>query len=362
MRKKRRYVLYYCLFTLLAAAALLAAARLSAGFAEWYARSIYPLFPHSLGRIFSPLPFSVAELLLTALAAGLCAFIIYSLFMLVRGRAARTLLRRRWRALGPRLAVACCSLLLMYILTCGINYSRLPLAQALGLETRPSSAQELRQLYSLLCQEAAIAAEGIQTDAQGFFELASAPREQGRLAMRRLGGNYAPLKAYYPLPKPVFFSTGLSYLHIAGIYSPFTIEANYNRDMPPSDIPYSICHELAHLGCFMREDEANFIAYLACRESGNSDFHYSGLLNALSYVLNALYGEMAAEEYRGLIRELPEQMRRDLQQNAAYWQGFAGPAAEISQSVNDIYLKANDQPQGVKSYGRMVDLLIAYYL
>ena len=29
--------------------------------------------------------------------------------------------------------------------------------------------------------------------------------------------------------------------------------------------------------------------------------------------------------------------------------------------VNDSYLKANGQADGVKSYNRMVDLLVAYY-
>lgn len=34
---------------------------------------------------------------------------------------------------------------------------------------------------------------------------------------------------------------------------------------------------------------------------------------------------------------------------------------EISNSVNNTYLKANGQEDGVKSYGRMVDLLLAEY-
>ena len=41
------------------------------------------------------------------------------------------------------------------------------------------------------------------------------------------------------------------------------------------------------------------------------------------------------------------------------WKQFEGPAAEISSAVNDAYLKANRQEEGVKSYGRMVDLLLA---
>ena len=35
-------------------------------------------------------------------------------------------------------------------------------------------------------------------------------------------------------------------------------------------------------------------------------------------------------------------------------------AKEVSDKVNDTYLKLNDQQDGVRSYGKMVDLLLAY--
>ena len=362
MNKKNRSILFYCLFALLASAALLVAARFKAGFAEGYARNIFPFFPYTIGRLFSPLPFSVAELLLAALAVGLGALFVYNIVMMIKGPAARAKLRRFWRALEPRLAVFCCSLLLIYTLTCGINYSRASVAVTLGLQPRPCSQQDLRLLVFLLSEETSQAAMEIHTDSEGYFSLPKDPREPARAAMRRVGGAYEPLYAFYPRPKPVVFSLGLSYLNIAGIYSPFTVEANYNRLMPPSDIPFSICHELAHLGGYAREDEANFIAFFACRVSGDSDFVYSSLLNALTYVLNALYTEIPPAQYRELYQELPAQAQRDLQNNADYWHNFRGPAAELSRSVNDMYLKANNQPEGVKSYGRMVDLLAAYYI
>jgi hypothetical protein len=35
--------------------------------------------------------------------------------------------------------------------------------------------------------------------------------------------------------------------------------------------------------------------------------------------------------------------------------------SEVASRANDIYLKTNAQEDGVKSYGRMIDLLIAEY-
>ena len=52
--------------------------------------------------------------------------------------------------------------------------------------------------------------------------------------------------------------------------------------------------------------------------------------------------------------------KEDLQADSAFWLQYDGKAAEVSQTVNNTYLKLNSQDDGVKSYGRMVDLLLAY--
>ena len=44
-----------------------------------------------------------------------------------------------------------------------------------------------------------------------------------------------------------------------------------------------------------------------------------------------------------------------------YWQQFESPVSEASQQVNNTFLQANMQQDGVKSYGRMVDLLIGLW-
>ena len=43
-----------------------------------------------------------------------------------------------------------------------------------------------------------------------------------------------------------------------------------------------------------------------------------------------------------------------------FWSEYDGSVAEVANMVNDMYLKANGQKQGVKSYGKMTDLLVAY--
>ena len=180
-------------------------------------------------------------------------------------------------------------------------------------------------------------------------------------AMEQLGKTYVGLSGYYPRPKPVLLSEILSYQQLTGVYSPFTVEANYNADMTAYNIPFTMCHELSHLRGFMREDEANYIAYLACSQSDALEFQYSGALMAWIYSTNLLW-EYAPDIYEELQESLRLEVRKDLKENTAFWDRYDGAVAKVAGKVNDTYLKANKQTDGVESYDRMVDLLMADYL
>lgn len=77
-------------------------------------------------------------------------------------------------------------------------------------------------------------------------------------------------------------------------------------------------------------------------------------------------GEMVLESAEGsdavlAMEELAEAVEADLRANTRFWNAYEGAVAEVSNQVNDTYLKANGQSDGVQSYSRMVDLLAAYY-
>ena len=112
---------------------------------------------------------------------------------------------------------------------------------------------------------------------------------------------------------------------------------------------------------FKREDEANYIAYLACSQSDALEFQYSGALMAWIYSTNLLW-EYALDVYQELQDSLRLEVRKDLKDNTEFWDRYDGAVAEVADKVNDTYLKANKQTDGVESYDRMVDLLMADYL
>jgi hypothetical protein len=76
--------------------------------------------------------------------------------------------------------------------------------------------------------------------------------------------------------------------------------------------------------------------------------------------MNQLY-ENNHDLYFELRNNYSQGIERDLKSNYEYWQAFESPIEETSKAVNNTFLQANMQQVGVKSYGRMVDLLIALW-
>lgn len=324
-----------------------------------FARGFYPVVAQIINAVTGLLPFSVLEFGIITLVIILIVILVRFIRKLVKNKDVQLL----WRFLLNALCTASVVLFLFTIL-CGVNYHRRPFSYYSGLEVQPSSVQELYALCADLAGEAnALRAQITAEDERGtprFFDEGYQPVAQdARDAMRKLAQDYDVMSGRYPLPKPVLFSNFMSRTEITGVYSPFTMEANVNIAATEYTIPATMCHELSHLRGFMREDEANFIAYLACRGSGNVELQYSGTMLALVYAGNQLYAA-SPELYSVLRQSYSSAVMRDFQVDAEYWQQFDNTViSEVSNAVNDTYLKANSQEDGVKSYGRMVDLLLA---
>ncbi len=82
----------------------------------------------------------------------------------------------------------------------------------------------------------------------------------------------------------------------------------------------------------------------------------------LLYVAGALQeqGAEGVSAWKSSAAALPAAVLDDWKAYYRYWDRFAGPVQKATQAVNDTYLKAQGQRDGVKSYGRMVDLLLAW--
>lgn len=173
-----------------------------------------------------------------------------------------------------------CIMLFVFVINCGINYHRESFSEKSGLKIQTYSVKDLQATCQWLTEEVNRLSTQVERTENGELQLPEEIRQEAVRSMQALGRQYPALQGYYPNPKPVLVSEILSYQKLMGIYAPFTIEANYNQDMPSYDFPFTMCHELSHLRGFMQEEEANFISFLACRESDMTEFQYSGTLSA----------------------------------------------------------------------------------
>lgn len=347
----------FCFFLIVWAVFFLVLSNVSPTFADVYSESVYAGLVYVVGRVTGIFPFSVIEVLLYI-------FLIVILFMTVN-IAVRLIRRRpcrlRIQRVGANLFLLASILFFLYVINCGINYQRQSFTESAKIVLNDYTAAELKEVCIWLTKEINEESGEVRRDSNGLMLLDDQAGEKAVEAMQALGKSYTELEGYYPQPKGLLVPWILSIQNLSGIYSPFTIEANYNSAMIDYNIPFTMCHELSHLKGLMQEQEANFIAFLACRESDEASFHYSGNMLGWIYCMNVLYKNdyEAWEEVRAM---LCEEANTDLAVNSAFWSQHDGPVAEVSNKVNDTYLKANGQADGVKSYNRMVDLIVAFYI
>ncbi|WP_051671768.1 DUF3810 domain-containing protein [Oribacterium sp. P6A1] len=282
----------------------------------------------------------------------------------------------------------------LYVFNCGINYRRSSFSSEAGLSsvspelnekaltelceylveninaselkllspyTEATSSSDWEALYTspVKLENGAFLGESWSSEKPSLSYLRNTGKT-GQAAMEKIGTQFPRLSGHYPLPKPLINSWILSIQQVTGVYSPFTIEANYNRDIPYYDIPFTVCHELSHLRGYMQEEEANFIAILATIGSDDTYFNYSGYVSAWVYAGNAL-ATANPEKFAELYNRINIHTRQDMRYNNEFWDQYETEVAEAHEKINDAYLKYNGQASGVLSYGHVVDLMVVYY-
>lgn len=325
-----------------------------------FATGIYKVLSQAIAVLTGWIPFSLMELLIVAGPITILVLIVRQ--------------RQHFLSLMTLLQNLLCLVAVIffgYVLLCGVNYYRHPVAYHMGLTVENSTQEELTGLYTELADRATNLREGLTTvNEKGVYELPYSKRQLGKEAKKAyqaLAKEYPVFGGLYPAPKQVTFSRLMSYTEITGVFTPWTMEANVNVDIPPYSIGSTMCHELAHLRGFMREDEANYIAYRACMASDSPDLQYSGTMLALIHTGNALYRQNADKYFEIYKEHISAAVSTDLIANNEYWKQFEKPVVgnttvgEIAEKVNDTYLKVNNQTDGTQSYGRVVDYLLAEY-
>ena len=358
LKLKRNFLLLLLPLSLI----LILIARQSSDFAEFYALHIYKWISQFVSLITGIIPLSVIELIILILPIFLIIILIRFIIRLVKEKENR----KKHVIKGIINILYTISILLFsFTLNGGLNYYRYTFSYYSNLEVIESSLDELYEMTKELAQKAnELRSQITNVDDNGVFKLSMNNFQlanETNKAMKNLSKEYPVLGGRYGSPKPIMMSSLMSYTEITGVFMPFTMEANVNIDISDYSIPATMLHELAHQRGFMREDEANYIAYLAGMSSDNVDIMYSSTMLALITSGNALYGQ-DTDLYFEIRDTYSDGIKKDIRANTEYWAKYEDSVVStVSNKINDTYLKANAQTDGVRSYGRMVDLLLAKY-
>lgn len=302
------------------------------------------------------IPFSFAEILILLTPALVIAVVVYA----YRCRC------ETWRSVLVFLIciVAVFSIFFsLFVLGFGTGYHTHTLDERLELKLAAVDTEALYDTALWLVEEVNRAADGVSFGEDGFSEMPYDHEEMNdRLitAFDAVCDEYAFIQRLDSNIKPVMLSRAMSYTHITGVYTYFTGEANLNVDFPDYTLPYTAAHELAHQRGIARENEANFVAFLVTSASQDDYIRYTAYLNLFEYVGSALY-RADATRYKAVLALLDQRVLEELRAFSAFFDTYRDATiADISDAVNDTYLKAHGNEAGSASYGLVVDLAVAY--
>lgn len=322
----------------------------------WVGRVMAPV-EQALGRFWSVVPFSMAEILTALVLAGTVVWLVRTVALILRQRE-WTDFFRRVLALAALAAWLWCGLCWMW----NASYYATGFSEKSGLGAYGSTTQQLLETTVWFAQNAARLSGKMARDDQGHFaEDRAGYFRRGRQVYENLAKEFPFLDIESVEAKPLVCSRLQSILGFTGVYFPFTGEANINVDAPACMCPATIAHEMAHQRMVASELEANFLGIAAAVTSGDVVFQYSGYLMGLMELSNALY-DVSPEAWRQVCRAtFTAELSCDWDDSYNYWRALESQAEQTAIQAYDSYLKGNGQSLGIASYGACVDLLIAYF-
>lgn len=319
-------------------------------FEALYFRTLFPFIRKIQYPIGMVLPFSGYYFLIVVAIAWL-------IWRLPKSRA-----KKKWLTFGRRLTNFCGGIIALFLLLWGYNYVGPSLADRLSL-AKTDNQYDVAKLYLFTMNEAAEQRKTI------VLPHDSAAVEDLAIEIDYIALNDAVKEVLQPLGYPI--STGvklrrvmpegaLRRVGIRGIYNPFTGEANVESDAGVLTGAFTAAHEMAHAYGITGEGEANLVAYMALINSGDAVWEYSARYALWRYVASEVNQKLDEADRAVLAEAIPEGLWRD---RMAIWMRFSNRPPyfpELSETVNDSYLKIQGVESGTEDYNAFIGLYIRY--
>lgn len=311
----------------------------------------------TLSALCAHAPFPVAELIWLLAAVVAVLFLLRTIFLLIAKKG-------RLKRLIRRVLALCSACLIVYVGYCffwGINYYGDSFSTKAGLTARGCQTEELYTLSTALADRCSQLAQNTPRNPDGTMQ--ATPQDllpESSTVFQAVQQEFPALEGPVTPARGMLSSRLISYTGFTGFLFPFTGESLVNVDAPVCLLPATALHELAHQRNVASEAEANFVAVVAGLHSENPEYAYSSALLAYIHVSNALY-QADPSLWTDARTHLSQDVLADLQANDTYWAAFESPVETVSTTVYDGFLQSYNQRDGMASYGKCVDLLVAYY-
>ncbi|WP_379970105.1 DUF3810 domain-containing protein [Epilithonimonas sp. UC225_85] len=239
----------------------------------------------------------------------------------------------------------------------GMLYFQTPIIEKLAKkDITEENLKKLTIKYLKLCKETR---EKVSEDHKGIFVVKDLQKvEKEILAQQKNLSTQITSKRPIEIlsVKPSLYNHLMNYTGILGYYNPFTAESQYNPNLPSTQLPFTLAHEMSHQLGFAREQEASFIAYLCSKNSNDQDLKYSYQL----YVLKSLLRNLSVKNKsfaKGILSQYSEKMKRDRINEIEFFKKNEGLVSDVFGFTNDLFLKSNQQ-DGSITYSYFIILLV----
>lgn len=314
-----------------------------------YGRHLYPLLQTVRHCVLGLVPISVGDVLY--FVAG-----VWVLVTVVKwGR-----YLYRWKEDKAKLAGSVLGALnvwllvyLMFLVGWGAHYSRPPLARVWGLEPpHYNNADERKQaLKKSLSSYTQLLAAKLNEYAPLYTRMSMAEINDSAVAYYRQYTN-SSVKGYGLGIKPSMYGGLMQRMGVDGYFNPFTGEGQVTRQLPEFMMPFTLCHEMAHQSGIAAEGDANLLAYALSTTTTNATFRYSAYLNLWLYASRRLY-YMDSNAAKTLAATLPVITKAHIDTLELLSKEYHGLLTSYSGTIYDNYLRAQNQQDGIRSYGNV---------
>lgn len=311
-----------------------------------YARGLYPVIQGAITPLSNRVPFALFDL---TMALVLVAIAIAWILPLRQAKK-----KQRWRAIvrgvtGTVTILA--AVYLWFLVAWGFNYARPPLESQLafnGSRITPEAVRALAEHAVVRANQTHDAAH-----AAGFPAVNDMPPRLVA-ALHQVEHEFGrPRPTVFAAPKWTLFTPYYRAAGVSGQLGPFFLETLLNPDLTGPEREATLAHEWAHLSGYAPESDASFIGVLAALRAGPSA-EYSAWLDLVSESTSQLH----PVTQRVVLAQLAEGPRRDQEAIRERLALLVKPVERVAWSTYDHMLKSQGVEEGVRSYSRVIQLLI----